>query len=385
MKMIRKILSYVLVAALASAVSFAIAAQNRPQATVPGKVEQLESLIQERFIGEVDTVAMEDAAARAMVDSLGDQWSHYMSAKEFTDYKEQMNNAYVGIGITILAEEGKEGFEIIRVEPNGPAQEAGLQMGDILTGAEGIDFKGKTSSEAGAIIKGEEGTTVRVNVLRNGRTMEFTVERRQIQVQVARGEMLTGDTGLVTIVNFDSRCSDETLAAIESLLDQGAEKIIFDVRNNPGGYKDELVKILDYLLPEGPLFRSESYTGKITVDESDSDCLDIPMAVLVNGNSYSAAEFFAAALSEYDAAVVVGTQTSGKGYYQNTFELKDGSAVGLSVGKYSTPNGVNLAGVGITPDVVVEVDEETFAMIYNSLLPATEDPQITAALEALGK
>ena len=383
MKNIRKILSYVLVAVLASAVSFAIADRNRPQIPAPGKLEQLENLIQERFIGEVDTAAMEDAAARAMVDSLGDQWSHYLSAAEFADYKEQMNNAYVGIGITILAEEGETGFEIIHVEPNGPAKEAGLQMGDILIGAEDISFAGMTSSEAAVIIKGEEGTTVRVNVLRNGEPMEFTVERRHIQVQVARGEMVTADTGLVTIVNFDARCAGETLAAIESVLDQGAEKIIFDVRNNPGGYKDELVEILDYLLPEGPLFRSESYTGKVTVDESGSDCLDIPMAVLVNENSYSAAEFFAAALSEYDAAVVVGTQTSGKGYYQNTFELKDGSAVGLSVGKYSTPNGVNLAGVGITPDVVVEVDEDTFAKIYNSLLPISEDPQIAAALEAL--
>lgn len=383
MKTIRKILSYALVAALASAVSFAIASGNQPEIPGPSKLEQLESLIQERFIGEADTVAMEDAAARAMVDSLGDQWSHYMSAKEFADYKEQMNNAYVGIGITILAQAGEECFEVIRVEPNGPAREAGIQMGDILIGAEDTDFTGMTSSEAGAIIKGEAGTSVRVKVLRGGQPMEFTVERRQIQVQVARGEMVTADTGLVTIVNFDSRCAEETLAAIETLLSQGAEKIIFDVRNNPGGYKDELVKILDYLLPEGPLFRSENYAGKVTVDESGSDCLDIPMAVLVNENSYSAAEFFAAALSEYEAAVVVGTQTSGKGYYQNTFELKDGSAVGLSVGKYSTPNGVNLANVGITPDVVVEVDEDTFAKIYNSLLPAAEDPQIAAALEAL--
>ena len=385
MKTIRRILSYVLVAALASAISFAIAGQSQTTAHVPGKLEQLEDLIRERFIGEVDAAAMEDAAARAMVDSLGDRWSQYLTAAEFADYKEQMGNAYVGIGITILAQEGEDGFEIIRVEPNGPAREAGLQSGDILVGAEDVDFAGMSSSEAGAIIKGEEGTTVCVRVKRNGQLIEFTVERRHIRVQVAKGEMVTEDVGLVTIVNFDSRCAEETLAAIETVMSQGAEKIIFDVRNNPGGYKDELVEILDYLLPEGPLFRSESYTGKVTVDESDSACLDIPMAVLVNENSYSAAEFFAAALSEYDAALVVGTQTSGKGYYQNTFELKDGSAVGLSVGKYSTPNGVNLAGVGITPDVVVEVDEDTFAKIYNHLLPVTEDPQIAAALEALNE
>ena len=164
---------------------------------------------------------------------------------------------------------------------------------------------------------------------------------------------------------------------------QGAWGLIFDVRNNPGGYKHELVEVLDYLLPEGPLFRSEDYLGNVTVDESDADCLVMPMAVLVNGDSYSAAEFFAAAMGEYEAAVIVGQQTTGKGYFQQTFRLKDGSAVGLSVGKYSTPNGVNLAGVGITPDRVVDVDEETAFEIYAGLMDPNADPQIKAAIEAM--
>ena len=143
------------------------------------------------------------------------------------------------------------------------------------------------------------------------------------------------------------------------------------------------MEVLDYLLPDGPLFRSENYLGNVTVDESDADCLELPMAVLVNGESYSAAEFFAAALREYEAAVVVGQQTTGKGYFQNTFQLSDGSAVGLSIGRYTTPNGVSLADVGITPDVVVEVDEETAFGIYADTLPSHEDPQVRAAVEAL--
>jgi carboxyl-terminal processing protease len=172
---------------------------------------------------------------------------------------------------------------------------------------------------------------------------------------------------------------------VESLREQGAKKIIFDVRNNPGGYVHELVPTLDYLLPEGPLFRTEDYAGKENVQNSDAAFLDMPMAVLVNGESYSAAEFFAAALKEYEAAVVVGEQTCGKGYFQTTYELPDGSAVGLSIGKYFTPKGVSLAGVGITPDVMVPVDEETFNAIYAGTLDAAEDPQIQAAIAALKK
>ena len=167
--------------------------------------------------------------------------------------------------------------------------------------------------------------------------------------------------------------------------EQGAQKLIFDVRNNPSGYVHELIPTLDYLLPEGTLFRTIDYNGKEEVKTSDASFLDMPMAVLVNGESYSAAEFFAAALSEYEAAVTVGQQTCGKGYFQTTYELPDGSAVGLSIGKYFTPKGVSLADVGITPDVMVPVEDDVFNAIYSGTLDPSEDPQIQAAIAALKK
>ena len=156
------------------------------------------------------------------------------------------------------------------------------------------------------------------------------------------------------------------------------------MRNNPGGYKYEMVKVLDYLLPEGVVFRSEDYTGATSEDKSNATCLEIPMAVLVNEESYSAAEFFAAALAEYDWAEVVGMKTCGKGYFQNTYSLSDGSAVGLSVGKYYTPKGISLAETGgLTPDVTVEVDEETAYAIYLGTLPVAEGPQLQKAIQIL--
>ena len=200
---------------------------------------------------------------------------------------------------------------------------------------------------------------------------------------MATGKLLDGGIGLVRIENFNTNCKTETIAAIESLIEQGATKLIFDVRFNPGGYAKELVDILDYLLPKGDLLRTEDVSGKVEVETSDEKCLQMPMAVLVNGDSYSAAEFFAAALSEREWATVVGEQTTGKGYYQVTYSLPDGSAVGLSIGKYFTANGVSLEGVGITPDVVVPVDENTASAIYAGTIEAAADPQIQAAVKAL--
>lgn len=371
-------LSYVLVAALAAAVTLFL---FPGETGTESKLDQLEALIQEKFVDEVDTTAIEDAAADAMVEALGDRWSYYLSASAYEAYQEQSNNAYVGIGITIYQVE--DGLEIVEVNENGPAGEAGLQVGDLITAIEGQSAVGMTTSDARSLVRGKEGTQVEITVSREGAELTLSVTRRRIQTQVAAGRMLEGNIGLVIIENFDSRCAEETIAAIEALLDAGAEKLIFDVRNNPGGYASELVKVLDYLLPEGDLFRTVDYAGRENVDTSDADCLELPMAVLVNGDSYSAAEFFAAALSEYEAAVVVGEQTSGKGHFQNVFQLQDGSAVGLSVGKYYTPKGVCLEGVGITPDVEVTVDEETYRSISYGRLEPEKDPQIQAAVAAL--
>lgn len=373
--------SYLLVAVLATLLTLAVV--NYEVGLAPTKLEQLENLIEDRFIGEADRVAMEDAAADAMVTATGDRWSYYIPASEYETYKEQMANAYVGVGITIQVTAENEGFQIIAVNAGGPAEEAGLMVGDLLIMVDDQDVRGMDTAEVRNLVRGEEGTFVNLTVLHQGDHITFKVERRKLETPVTAYEMLNNNVGLVTIYNFDSRCAEETIDAIEILLENGAEKLIFDVRNNPGGYASELVKVLDYLLPEGELFRTVNYKGEENVDYSDENCLDVPMAVLVNGSSYSAAEFFAAALREYEAATVVGEQTTGKGYFQTTYQLNDGSAVALSIGKYFTPSGKSLADVGITPDVVVTVDEETASAIYYETLVPDEDPQIQAALKAL--
>lgn len=375
-----RILSYILVAALASGITFGLMAISAVPET---KLSQLQALIEERFIGEYDETEMEDAAADAMIQSLGDQWSYYIPAGEYADYEEQVENAYVGIGITISQLTDGSGLLVESVQKDGPADQAGMLPEDVIVSIDGQTTEGMSTTEARQIVRGEVGTGLTITVMRQGEAQTLYITRQQVNLIVAEGEMLTGEIGLVTITNFDSRCAEETLEAIEKLLDSGVKVLIFDVRNNPGGYASELVKVLDYLLPEGELFRTEDYAGRTSVDYSDKNYLDMPMAVLVNGDSYSAAEFFAAALQEYGVAKVIGEQTCGKGYFQNTFQFDDGSAVGLSVGKYFTPKGNCLANVGITPDMVVTVDEETAASIYYGTIDREEDPQLQEAVRYL--
>ena len=349
-----------------------------------GKLDELMDLCEERYIGEADRTTMEDAAAVAIIESLGDRWSYYIPASSYQDYTEQMNNAYVGIGITIQPRETDDGFDIVAVEKTGPAYEAGIRPGDLLVGANGERVGPLGTDGAAAIIKGEEGTTVEVTVQRGDEEITYTVERRTIQVAVAEAQLLEGNIGLITIANFDARCSSETIACIEDMIDQGATSLIFDVRYNPGGYAHEMVALLDYLLPEGDLFITEDYQGNRDVDTSDAKCLEMPMVVLVNGDSFSAAEFFACALRDYEWATVIGEKTVGKGYFQQSYMLSDGSAVSLSVGKYYTRSGINLAEAGgLTPDRVVEVDDETYTQIYYGNVEPKDDPQIQAAIKVL--
>ena len=379
---IQKVLSYVLVAAIASGTTLLCCFFDMRN-DQPSKLQELQAIVEYYFIGEADTYAMEEAAASAMIEALKDRWSFYMSAEEYLGYQDTMANSYVGVGVTVQVRKDGTGLDVISVSANGPAESAGILSGDVLIAVDGTSLAGKTSEDARLLIRGEENTQVVLTVDRNGQTLEFTVTRRSFQVPVAVGKMLEDKIGLVTIENFDSRCAQETIAAIESLRQQGATALIFDVRNNPGGYKHEMVQVLDYLLPAGELFRSEDYRGQTSVDYSNEAFLDMPMAVLINGNSYSAAEFFAAALNEYDAAIVVGEKTTGKGYFQSTFQLSDGSAVNLSIGKYFTPKGVSLAGVGLQPQVEQLVDEHTAYLIAVDALDPMEDPQILAAVNAL--
>ena len=385
MKKWQKILLLVLAFAVAILGSSIVTMQLLTRGRTPAedKAAEVSAYLDRFFIDDYDEDALADAAAAAMVEATGDRWSYYLTAEEKSSYDEQMQNAYVGIGVTITLQEQDGGMRVEQVTAGGPAEEAGMQVGDIITEVEGESTLTLGMTGTRAKVRGEEGTSVALTILRGGERLTLTVERRSIETAVATYEMLDDQIGYVKIANFDTRCFDETSAAIDALIDDGAQALIFDVRNNGGGYKDELVKILDRLLPEGILFQSEDYSGTKQTDRSDAACIELPMAVLVNQDSYSAAEFFAAALQEYDWATVVGTKTCGKGNFQTAFPLSDGSMLNLSIGKYFTPNGRSLTDIGVTPDEPVELSDEDAAKLLYGQLAHADDAQLQAAIRAI--
>ena len=370
--------SYLIVAAAAVFVTLTVCRSRT------GKLAQLEEIVDRMFIDDYDRTEVQDTAASALVQALGDRWSYYIPAAQYGEIQERKNNAYVGVGITISANQDHQGFPVIGVTAGGPAESAGVLPGDLVTMADGQNVLDMTQDQLRDIIRGKAGESIKVTVMRDGETKEFSMVRAKISTPVAWGKMLPGQQGLITIVNFNSGCSEAVIEQIETLLNEGAQSLIFDVRNNGGGFVDEMVKILDHLLPEGKIFQSIDYNGEETVNMSDSSCVDVPIAVMVNGSTYSAAEYFAAVLREFDRGIVVGENTTGKGHFQYTLPLKDGSAVNLSVGRYETPNGINLEEEGgLTPDVTVPVDDDTGAQIFARTLKPEQDPQIQAAVKAL--
>ena len=350
---------------------------------VANKTSEISAYLENYFIDDYDEDKLADAAASAMVTATGDRWSYYLSAADYQSYEESMNNAYVGIGVTIVLDEEAGGLRVESVEADSPAYAAGIQVGDIMLEAEGQKTIELGTTGTRDVVRGEEGTTVHPKMQRGDEVFEIDVLRASIKTVVASGRMLDDQIGYVKINNFDARCFEETSACIDEVLEQGAKALIFDVRFNGGGYKDEMVKILDKLLPEGVLFQSEDYAGKKETDSSDAACIELPMAVLVNRDSYSAAEFFAAALQEYDWAEVVGEKTCGKGNFQTGFQLSDGSLLNLSIGKYYTPQGRSLTDIGVMPDVEIEYDDETYAKLYYGQLSDGEDAQLQEAIGIL--
>lgn len=348
------------------------------------KLDEIVALLNEVYVDGYDTDKLGDYLAQAAVAATDDRWSYYVSAEDYDAFVESNENAYVGIGVTVESSDDlTDGVQITKVTPNSPAEEAGLEADDRIYAVEGETVESLGLDETKNRIRGEEGTEVTLTILRGEKKFDVTVKRASVEVEVVKYSMLDGSIGYIKINNFEANSADRTIEAIDTLRGQGAKALVFDLRFNPGGRKDELVRVLDALLPEGPLFRSVDYKGNESVDYSDADCVELPMAVLVNGDSYSAAEFFAAALQEYDWATVVGTKTCGKANYQQTFRLSDGSAVAVSTGHYQTPHGVTLANVGVTPDEIVEVDNKTYLELYKEAVAVKDDAQLQAAIKAV--
>lgn len=341
-------------------------------------------MVQTRFVGEYDPDTAADAALNGLVAGLGDRWSYYTNAEGYAAMRERRDNSFVGIGVTVELAEG-EGLLITELYENAPAQNAGLRLGEVITAVDGVSLADKTLEEATALVGGEEGTALTLTVRGlDGKKRQVELERAQVENISAVYELLEDKTGYIRVKNFYTHSADQVRSAVEDLQKQGARALVFDMRNNGGGYVSELTQMLDYLLPEGPIFRMEEKKGRETVTDSDPDCVDLPMATLVNADTYSAAEFFAAQLQESIGAPIIGEETSGKGYSQQAIPLPNGGALNLSTGRYRTGAGVSLIGTGVALDEKVELSGEARAALASGTLERSEDAQLQAALRRLG-
>lgn len=306
-----------------------------------------------------------------------------MSAEEYEEYQLSFSGQSFGIGLYTAYDASENKLRIVEVFPGSDGETLGLKKGDLIVGAEGKTLDKDGYSETIAAVSGDEGTMAHITIQRaqTGETETVEMERKTVEATMASGWMLSdGKTGFVRIYNFRRGSETQIEQAVRRLTEQGAERLVFDVRNNPGGSVDSVCKALDRLLPEGKIMTLRTKAGKETVYTSDQDAVGLPMAVLVNADSISAAEFFAAALQEYGKAVIVGEQTIGKGYSQQNYELSDGSALHLSDQEYFTPNGKSLIGTGIQPDVPSSAPEG-FDLYFAD---EQEDTQLQSALAALG-
>lgn len=325
---------------------------------------------------DADLDGAADAGLAAFVDGLGDRWSYYRTQEQYRELTQRRANNYVGVGITVDFTR-EEGLLVRSVTEGGPADQAGVLAGDVITAVDGVSLAGDARQEGSDRIKGEEGTQVALTLLReDGSTCDVTCTRATLRNSSASGKLLEGDVGYVKLDNFYSGSADSFQKEVDAMVDQGAKALIVDVRNDPGGYIAELEKILNYLLPEGPVFSQKPRWWFPSVTQSDENCIDLPMAVIVNKDSYSAAELLAAQLRESVGAPIVGEVTSGKGYSQITFPLANGGGVGLSTATYCTGSGRSLIGEGITPDVELELDQ-------GAVIGGEGDNQLQAALELL--
>ncbi|MDE6956187.1 MAG: PDZ domain-containing protein [Oscillospiraceae bacterium] len=346
----------------------------------PSGIAMVQTYLLARFAfvePDADLEGATDKALSAFVDGLGDRWSYYLPAQRHQETIERRANSYVGIGVTVDSVSREEGLLVQSVTRDGPADKAGVLAGDVITAVDGVSIAGEGRETASDRIRGEEGTKVALTLLgEDGASRDVTCTRATLHNASAQGRLLDNKVGYVQLSNFYSGSADSFQAEVDALLEQGAESLLIDLRGDPGGYVSELEQILDYLLPEGPVFTHKPRWWFKSVYVSDENCVDLPMAVLVNQHSYSAAELLAAQLRESVDAPIVGERTSGKGYSQLTFPLANGGGAGLSTAAYCTGGGHSLIGEGIVPDVELSLPE-------GAALGGEDDVQLKAALELL--
>ena len=367
---------------LIATVIFVITAQNSTTTlNYNEKVNTILAYLNKYFLYDFDENIVENGIAKGLMEGLGDKYACYYTADEFNSLMEDNAGEYVGIGVSVTQiEDGS--YQIFKVFKGSPAQEAGLQAKDIIVSVNG-QTQFKDLDALVAEVKGEPGTSIEMEIARENEIFKTQVERRLVQTQTIEYKMLPGNMGYIAISQFETTTTEQFKNAIDDLTNQGMTSVIMDLRDNPGGDYDTVVAMADRVLPKGKILTTrDKYNNEKTETSDEEHQLKLPMVLLVNGNSASAAELFTGALQDYNWAKVVGTQTFGKGIVQSIFRLPDGSGIKFTTEQYFTPNGRDINGVGIAPDVVVEIPENAYK---DGLVTEDEDTQLQKAIEILSE
>ena len=347
------------------------------------KIRQIEEMLDTYYVEDYDKELAEELMYTGLVAGVGDPYTYYLSADSLAEQVEKNSGHFVGIGVEIYA--GDDGYIVVSsVTPGGPAEAAGILAEDKITEVDGESITGKTAADVSALVKGEEGTDVTLTIFREstGEVLEKTVTRQDIQVQTVSWRMMDDNIGYISITNFRENTYNQFKEALDTLEAEGMEKLVLDLRNNTGGLIKSAHEIGEELLPEGIMVYTMDKEGNREDTLCDDVYNDVPMVVLVNGNSASAAEILAGAIQDTGRGELIGTTTFGKGLVQRLFTLPDGSGLNVTIQKYYTPNGTSIHGVGITPDYEVELPEE-YAQQTN--IPAEADTQLQKAVEVLSE
>lgn len=337
---------------------------------VEGKLNAIDSVLESFYFGDVDDETAKDNIYKAYLSSYGDKYTMYYTADEYKALKESTNGKFYGIG-AVCQLSGEGGVLLVDVYDNGAGYQAGLRSGDRVVNVDGRDITGMELSSAVALIKGDKGTSVTLEVIRGTERLTFSAVRDAVEAKTVSYTLLDNNIGYLLISQFEEVTTKQFKAAVEDLQSQGMKGLVIDIRNNPGGLLDTVVGMLKYMLPDGLIVYTEDKQGnRKEYKGQDNDEFNLPLAVIVNGNSASASEIFAGAIQDYGKGTIIGTQTYGKGIVQTVKPLTDGSAIKFTIAKYFTPKGQDIHGKGVTPDMVVEYDTD-----------ADVDTQLDAAIK----
>ncbi|MBR4395979.1 MAG: S41 family peptidase [Eubacteriaceae bacterium] len=337
--------------------------------------------LRENYLWDIDEDEMWDSIFKGLMGGIGDDYAEYMTQEEYKEYQTTLSGSYSGIGVQIMNDDDGN-VSVTKVFKDTPAFDAGMQPGDVIVAADGHDITNTNISVAVTYIRGETGTSVTLDIYRDGEYLTKTIVRKSIDLVYVSSRMIGSDIGYIYISEFETNTFDQFTEAVDELTAQGMKGLILDLRQNPGGDVSECVNIADSLLPKTTIIYTKNKAGEKTVYKSDGKSLGIPLVLLVDGYSASSSEILSIALKDNNAAEIVGTKTFGKGIMQILLPLSDGSLYKYTFCEYFGPNDTKIHGIGITPDYIVELPEEYRNKVIETI-PEEDDTQLKKAIEVV--